>query len=80
MVSVCSPDWSQICWTLLPLPSSAGISGILHYLAMMVNSEADLWKFKVSLVYRMSSRTAWATEKPCLGNKQASKQTFGVLK
>lgn len=37
-------------------------------------------EFEASLDYRMSSRTAWATEKPCLGNKQASKQTFGVLK
>jgi hypothetical protein len=31
-------------------------------------------EFEASLVYRMSSRTARATEKPCLKNKQTNKQ------
>jgi hypothetical protein len=32
--------------------------------------EAEADKFEASLGYRMSSRTAKATEKPCLGGKQ----------
>jgi hypothetical protein len=31
-------------------------------------------EFEASLVYRVSSRTARATEKPCLGEKNKTKQ------
>ena len=32
-------------------------------------------EFEASLIYKASSRTARATEKPCLKNKQTNKQT-----
>ena len=32
--------------------------------------QVDLCEFRASLVYRVSSRTAMATEKSCLGKKE----------
>jgi hypothetical protein len=37
-------------------------------------AEAGRFEFKASLVYKVSSGTARATEKPCLKNKQTNKQ------
>ena len=39
-------------------------------------AEAGRFEFKASLVYKVSSGTARATEKPCLKNKQTNKQTY----
>jgi hypothetical protein len=37
-------------------------------------AEAGGFEFEASLVYKVSSRTAWATQKPCLKKKKPKKQ------
>ena len=43
--------------------------------ALRRQSQADFREFKASMVYRVNSRTAKATERPCLKNKKIQNKT-----
>jgi hypothetical protein len=43
--------------------------------ALRRQRQADLYEFKVSLVYKVSSRTAKATQRNPVSNRQTDRQT-----
>jgi hypothetical protein len=48
--------------------------------ALRRQRQARISEFEASLVYKVSSRTARAAEKPCLEKRKTNKQTNKILK